>query len=436
MRMKKQLHIGMSLAPTWLSGDAWRRHDSNIEGIFGSDFAIDIARRAEAAHLDFVFRPDVSFLPMDVLASGPGFASLDPTVLLASIARETSHIGLVSTISTTFSPPYAIARQLQSLNWISQGRVGWNIVTALQGNENFGLPAMPSAGERYARAAEFVQVVRQLWSSFPYEALKMDRETGRFADTSMVRPIDHKGEYLQVQGPLNLPAAPYRIPFVQAGTSEAGRDFAATVADLVFAPTPDKEAALELRGDLSLRAEQHGRAPDSVRLLPGLSLYLSESRSQAQALFREANGNISKERKLASVKKMIGLDLSHWPTNRAVTCADLPPPLQNPSSQTHMNLLRRLIERESLSVEELLMRPEVISAAHWQIVGTVEDACEQIIDWAASGAMDGFIATPGGSVQSVHLFFEQLIPRLVKAGLFRSGYSGNTFAEHLEQQAP
>ncbi|MBF2963761.1 LLM class flavin-dependent oxidoreductase, partial [Pseudomonas aeruginosa] len=247
MSTPKRLHIGMSLAPTWLSGDAWRRPDSNIEGIFGSDFAVDIARRSEAAHLDFVFRPDVSSLPLDVLETGSGFASLDPTVLLAAVARETSRIGLVSTVSTTFYPPYVVARQLQSLHWISNGRAGWNIVTALQGHENFGLDAMPDAEQRYARAAEFTRLVHDLWDSFPREALLVDRESGRYADVSRVHPVDHDGEFLKVKGPLNLPAfGEARIPLVQAGASESGRDFAASVADLVFAPTPDKEAALEL----------------------------------------------------------------------------------------------------------------------------------------------------------------------------------------------
>lgn len=251
MSTPKRLHIGMSLAPTWLSGDAWRRPDSNIEGIFGSDFAVDIARRSEAAHLDFVFRPDVSSLPLDVLETGSGFASLDPTVLLAAVARETSRIGLVSTVSTTFYPPYVVARQLQSLHWISNGRAGWNIVTALQGHENFGLDAMPDAEQRYARAAEFTRLVHDLWDSFPREALLVDRESGRYADVSRVHPVDHDGEFLKVKGPLNLPAfGEARIPLVQAGASESGRDFAASVADLVFAPTPDKEAALELRRDL------------------------------------------------------------------------------------------------------------------------------------------------------------------------------------------
>ncbi|HHA3854665.1 TPA: NtaA/DmoA family FMN-dependent monooxygenase, partial [Pseudomonas aeruginosa] len=365
MSTPKRLHIGMSLAPTWLSGDAWRRPDSNIEGIFGSDFAVDIARRSEAAHLDFVFRPDVSSLPLDVLETGSGFASLDPTVLLAAVARETSRIGLVSTVSTTFYPPYVVARQLQSLHWISNGRAGWNIVTALQGHENFGLDAMPDAEQRYARAAEFTRLVHDLWDSFPREALLVDRESGRYADVSRVHPVDHDGEFLKVKGPLNLPAfGEARIPLVQAGASESGRDFAASVADLVFAPTPDKEAALELRRDLSRRAERHGRSPRDVRLLPGFSLYLAESREEAREIFMQTHARLDRARKFATIRQMLGLDLSDWPLDQPISAADLPPPVANPGSRTHTDLLRRLIERETLRLDQLLLRPEVVSAAH------------------------------------------------------------------------
>ncbi|MFJ3115155.1 NtaA/DmoA family FMN-dependent monooxygenase [Pseudomonas protegens] len=435
MSNRKRLHIGMSLAPTWLSGDAWRQPDSNIEGIYSADFAVDIAKRSEAAHLDFVFRPDVSCLNMDGLESGSGFASLDPTVLLACIARETSRIGLVSTVSTTFFPPYVVARQLQSLHWVSNGRAGWNIVTALQGHENFGLEAMPGADERYARAAEFTRLVHDLWASYPNQALLLDRENGRYADRSQVHPVDHAGEHFRVRGPLNLPAfGKARIPLVQAGASDTGRDFAASVADLVFAPTPDKDAALELRRDLSQRARRHGRRPEDIRLLPGLSLYLAPTREQARELFMQTHGRPDNARKFASIQQMIGLDLSDWPLDRSVSAADLPAPVHNPGSRTHTNLLRRLIERETLRLDELLLRPEVISAAHWQVIGTAEDAFAQIVEWAEAGAMDGFIAAPGGSIRSMHIFLEQVIPMLVEAGLFRERYSGTTFIEHLQEQ--
>ncbi|WP_437884385.1 NtaA/DmoA family FMN-dependent monooxygenase [Pseudomonas sp. LRF_L74] len=434
MPQRKRLHIGLSLAPTWLSGDAWRRANSNIEGIFTADFAVDLARRAEAAHLDFVFRPDVSYLAAEMLETGSGFASLDPNILLAAVARETSHIGLVSTISTTFYPPYVVARQLQSLNWISNGRIGWNIVTALQGHENFGHERMPSAEERYARAAEFTHLVHELWASFPHEALKIDRAKGRYADTRLIKPVDHVGDYLKVKGPLSVPAYPgTRIPLIQAGASESGRDFAASVADLVFAPAPDIEAALELRRDLHARAQRHGRKPEDIRLLPGFSLFLADTREQAREMFMDTHVRLDRPRKFASIKEMIGLDLSEWPQDRPITQADLPPPPELPhtGSRTHTNMLRRLLERESLTVGQLLLRPEVVSAAHWQVIGTVEDAVQQIAHWADAGAIDGFIAAPGGAVESIDLFLEGVVLRLVEEGLLRAEYSGTTFAHHL-----
>lgn len=432
MGTRRTLHIGMSLAPTWLNGDGWRRPDSDVEGTYGSDFHIAIAKAAEAAKLDFVFRPDTLFLDTAALPSGPGFGSLDPTVLLASIARETSRIGLLSTVSTTFFPPYVVARQIQSLNWISQGRAGWNIVTALEGHENFGLPAMPSAEERYARAAEFTDVVRRLWGSYPRTALRMDRTSGVYADPSQVHPIDHEGPFLSVKGPLNLPAwSDSPIPLVQAGSSPAGRTFAASVADAVFASAPDKDAAIEIRRDLRRRAEGHGRSPDAIRVLPGLSLFLAPTRAEANDLFTATYAGMDAARRIASARRLLGIDLSQWPGDRPLTLADIPEPEGPVRSRTHFTLLRRLIEREQPTVAELLTRPEVIGSAHWRIIGTVDDAVAEITEWAEAGAIDGFIAVPGGSVDCLRLVFEALVPRLAEAGLFRTDYAGATFADHL-----
>lgn len=432
MENRGKLHIGMSLAPTWLSGDAWRREDSNVEQLLTADYYIDIARRAEDAHLDFVFCPDALFLNVDAIAQGSGFTSLDPTLLLASIAKATSYIGLLTTISTTFMPPYVVARQLQSLNWLSQGRAGWNIVTALAGHENFGLSMMPDAEERYERAAEFVNIVSRLWASYPSEALKRNRISGQFADASLVKPIDHTGQHLSVKGPLNVPAyGTARIPLIQAGASETGRNFAASVADAVFASTPEMSVAFDLRQDLIKRAVAHGRSPDAIKLLPGLSLYLGETRSEAMDLFKQTHARSNEAQRFSTIQQMIGLDLTDWPMNRRVTSADLPVLTAAPKSRTHTELLYQLIERQSPTVEELLWRPEVIGSAHWQIIGTAEDALIAIRHWKEANAIDGFIAVPGGSLSSMNLFFAQLVPMLVEAHLLRDVYHGSTFADHF-----
>ncbi|RNF35303.1 NtaA/DmoA family FMN-dependent monooxygenase [Paracoccus methylarcula] len=432
--MGRKLKIGISLAPTWHSGEGWRRPDSGIENIYSADFFADIARRGEAAHLDFAFLPDVQMLNRPALESGGGFASLDPTMLLASIAGRTSAIGLLTTASTTFRTPYTVARQLQSLHWLSRGRAGWNIVTALDGNGNFGLSEMPPAAERYERAAEFTQVVRELWDSFPAEALLRDREKGRFADPALTRPIDHRGRYFSVDGPLNLPrfdGPP--IPLFQAGASPEGRQFAASVAQGIFASTPDMEVAAELRRDLRHRAEGVGREPNDIRLMPGFSLWLAPTRAEAQELFAFTHSRTDPARKIATILEATGLDLTGWPEDRRIRAADLPEPPASPRSRTHAGLLRRAILRDEPTRAQLLARPEVVGSAHWRVIGTIGDAVDEIRNWVDAGAIDGFIATPGGSPACLDMVLEELAPALADLGLFRKKYSGDSFWHHLHE---
>lgn len=432
MSQRPPLCIGLSLAITWLTGNGWRRPDSCVEAIHASSFYTAIARRAEAACLDFLFRPDTLYLDTRVLARSPGFSSLDPTVLLSAIATATTRIGLVTTAATTFNPPYVVARQLQSLDWISQGRAGWNVVTALDGNGNFGDAPMPPSKARYDKALEFTDVVQRLWRSYPRDALVVDRATGRYADTARVRPIDHRGPYFSVQGPLNLPAhGAGRIPLFQAGASAWGRDFAARVADAVFAAAPDLDACAELRQDLRSRAAAHGRRPDAIRVLPGLSLYLGRTASEARDLYEATHADADQACRLDYLARMLGIDVRQFAPDQPLTRAMLGEPVTTLRSQTHADLLRRLVEREQPTVQELLRRPETGGSAHWRVVGTADDALREILAWADAGAADGFIALPGGSAGSLDLFLDELMPRLVARGRFRREYAGATLAAHL-----
>ncbi|WP_312417906.1 NtaA/DmoA family FMN-dependent monooxygenase [Comamonas sp.] len=432
-RAPKKLCIGLSLATTWLGGNSWRRDDSRIEQIHDPAFYLSLAQRAEEARLDFVFRPDALFINPETLVDGPGFSSLDPTVLLSALALQTSRIGLVSTASTTFMPPYVIARQLQSLHHVSNGRAGWNIVTSLDGHLNFGAGAMPPADERYAMAAESAAVVRALWDSHPHEALRIERIAGRYADSSQVRTIDHVGQHFQVRGPLNLPSHPAgRPPLFQAGASASGRQFAASVADAVFAATPDISAGVELRQDLRARAARCGRSEDSVRVLPGLSLYLGHTRAEAQELYAATHAGLSMERRYQAIEHMLGLDLRAWPADHPLGVEMLPAQLPKPRSQTHADLLLRLVQHERPTVETLLSRPEVVGAAHWNVIGTVDDAVASIIERVEAGAADGLILLPGGALSSLELALKELVPRLAECGLFHREYSGATLREHLQ----
>lgn len=386
-------------------------------------FHLDLAQAAERAKLDFVFKPDTLVMQPGMTGGSPYAIGLDPTLMLAAIARETGKIGLVTTVSTSFNPPYVAARQLQSLHWISRGRAGLNIVTSIEGAENFGEAPMPPPEIRYRKAAEFTEVLQRLWRSYPPDAL---------AGTAASTAIDHRGEFFSVRGPLNVPGhAAGSPPLFQAGASDVGRDFAASVADATFAAAPDMAAGIELRADLRRRAEGHGRGPGSVRVLPGLYLFLASTREEAWALHARAHAHLTPERRRQSVKSILGLDLGDLPATARVTVDRLPPPEGPVRSRTHADLLRRFIESSQPTVEELLARPEVVGSAHWVSVGTVEDVLADIVDWFEAGAMDGFIALPGGSRQSLHLFLKELVPALAARGLFRKDYEGATLREHL-----
>ncbi|WP_460013642.1 NtaA/DmoA family FMN-dependent monooxygenase [Lysinibacillus sp. CTST325] len=431
MTVNRQLCIGLVLS-AWLKGGDWRRPDSGVEKMDSIDPYIDLAKMAERSKLDFLFRADYLFVSPQMLGDSANFGSPDPTMIFAAIARETERIGLVTTISTTFNPPYVVARQLQSLHWLSNGRAGWNIVTSIEGAENFGESPMPSSQERYAKAIEFTEVVRKLWGSFPNEAIVIDRESGMFSDLDKISPINHSGEFFSVKGPLTLPAHKSGpIPLFQAGASDTGRNFASSIADAIFAAMPDLESGVELRNDLRRRAIEHGRDPDAIKVLPGLYFFLAETREEAHELHKTAHAHLTIERRHASLKSVLGLDLSSFALDHHVTSDMLPDPNQPVRSRTHAELLRRYITNHQPTVAEVLARPEVVGSAHWVSVGTVEDVLNDIIERFEAGAIDGFIAIPGGSEKSLKIFFEKLMPQLVERGLFRSEYTGVTLREHL-----
>ncbi|WP_440959965.1 NtaA/DmoA family FMN-dependent monooxygenase [Paenibacillus nitricinens] len=432
MTRNKQLCIGLSLNATWMKGDGWRHPDSRVEKMGSIEYYIDLAKMAENSKLDFLFRADYLYVSPQMLGDSSNFGSPDPALFFAAIARETKRIGLVTTISTTFNPPYVVARQLQSLHWLSNGRAGWNIVTSIEGADNFSDSPMPSPEERYAKAKEFTDVVCKLWESFPDEAIVIDRQSGMFSDKDKVTAINHSGEFFSVKGPLTLPAHRSGTPpLFQAGASDIGRNFASSVADAIFAAMPDIESGVELRNDLRRRAAEQGRDPDAIRVLPGLYFFLADTREEALELHKAAHANLHLERRHASLKSVLGLDLSGYPLGVQVTADMLPDSNQAVRSRTHAELLRRYIIKNQPTVKEILDRPEVVGSAHWVSVGTVEDVLNDIIERFDAGAMDGFIALPGGSEQSMELFFAKLVPKLVERGLFRSEYTGCTFREHL-----
>lgn len=418
--MKRHLIIGMHLAVYGNHGKQGALIDEHIA----------FAQRAEVAKLDFVFKADYLIAHPELMAKMKGTVGLDPSFLMAMVARETKQIGLVTTISSSFTPPYLIARQLQSLNWISEGRVGWNIVTSIDGAYNFSNEPMPSSEERYAKAAECTEVVKQLWHSHPYEILEMDGNLEKIKE--LVKPIEHEGEFFHIRGPLNLPMHPAgEIPLFQAGASDVGRQFAATVSNAIFAATPAMEVGIEMRNDLRQQAIEVGRSADDIRLLPGLYFFIGDTYEEALEMHRQAHAHLTLERRYRALESLIDMDVRHLALEDQVTVDMLPSKDQQVRSKTHADLVRRYIINNEPTVAVLLARPEVIGSAHLVAIGTPQDIVDQIVTFYEEGALDGFIAIPGGPAKSLDLFFSNVIPMLVERGLFRAEYEGSTLRSHL-----
>lgn len=434
MQFNHPIDIGLALAASWVSKNGWRREDSRVEELYSPEIYIELAQKAEQQNIDFLFRPDVMFLHQHSVSAEPGFSSLEPISLLSTIATHTQKIGLVATISTSFFPPYIAARQLQSLQWLSKGRAGWNIVTALEGGNNFGQKSLPPSELRYQIAQEFVDVVQKLWASYPYKAIEANREQGIYADTQQIQPIEHCGEHFSVEGPLNLPSYPnQRVAFFQAGSSDSGRDFAVRNADAIFAAIPDYEAAFELKSDFVNRAELLGRSGSSTKVYPGVSLFLGQTKQQAEELFKQTHSQINLDKVLMHLSKTLSIDLQNWPLNKVVELSDIPDDLSQSRSITHANLIRRRLQKQPLTLHELLITPEVMGSAHWLVVGTADDAVASIIEHVEKGSIDGLIAIPGGSLASVEIFFEQVMPKLRQIGLAKTEYAQGGLVDYIRQ---
>ncbi|GAA1828726.1 LLM class flavin-dependent oxidoreductase [Pseudonocardia ailaonensis] len=415
---------------------AWLAEGTDPAGMHGLAHFAGLARIAEAAAFDAVFLADQLSL-RDIVEFNP-HEKLDPLVVLGALAASTERIGLVGTASTTFAEPYAVARQFASLDHVSGGRAGWNIVTTAEAeaSENFGgpdgvTPRRPHE-ERYARAAEFVEVTRGLWDGWADDALVRDRGTGRYADPARITESRHRGAHFSVRGPLNVPRPPQGHPvLVQAGASEPGLEFAARVAELVFTAQYDHDESLAFTRDLQARAARHGRRPDEVLVLPGLIPVLGateeEARHRESALHALGGG----EHSLGLLSWLLGgVDLRKLPLDAPVPDAILPAEDEVGGQRARFALLVRLARRERLTLRQLLHQ---IAGGHGHrvIVGTPEQVAADIERWFRSGAADGFNVMPPVLPAGLEEFTEQVVPLLRRAGIFREGYAGTTLREHL-----
>ncbi|MGO1770085.1 MAG: NtaA/DmoA family FMN-dependent monooxygenase [Microbacterium sp.] len=408
---------------------AWREPGSAVERLGDVRYWELLARTAERGCLDAVFLADGQSIGAGQARRRPSWF-LEPITLLSALARATQRIGLVTTVSSTFGDPYHAARQLASLDHLSGGRVGVNVVTSMTDAEarNHGMAGLPDHDDRYARAGEFIDVMRALWASWPADSIVADRR-GAYADPARIAPIDHRGARFEVAGPLNVPSSPQGAPVVfQAGASEQGRDLAGRCAEAVYSVAWDLPSARAHRRAVRRRAREHGRDPDRIAVMPGLVTFVASSEAEALACQAELDALLPEEDALAQLAFFVGVDTSRWRMDGPV-----PPlrPLDEFSGpKGRYRTVLRIIERERPTVRELLGHLGA-GGGHATFVGTPERIADRIEHWVDAGGADGFNLMPPTLPGGIELFVDQVIPVLQRRGRFRRRYRGRTLRSHL-----
>jgi FMN-dependent oxidoreductase (nitrilotriacetate monooxygenase family) len=414
---------------------AWRLPESDPHADLDVDHWVRLARIAERGALDSLF-----------LADSPSFwhgaefrpvGQLDPLVLLSVLAAATTHIGLIATASTTYNAPYELARRFASLDHVSGGRAGWNIVTTSDRGaaQNFGLADRPDHADRYTRATEFLDVTLKLWDSWDDDAVLADKASGRFAAPGRIHAVDHEGEYYRVRGPLNVPRSPQGRPLlVQAGSSEDGKDFAARYAEAVFTAQPTIEDAQAFYTDLKRRAEQLGRDPDSVKILPGIVPVLGGTVAEAEGRAQELEELIVPAYGLQQLADTLEVPIEILELDK-----QLPDEIAGTEAvegaKSRAALIVALARRDRLTVRQLLGRLGG-GRGHWTFVGTPEQVADALETWFREGAADGFNVMGPVLPSSLADFVENVVPILQRRGLFRSDYEGTTLRDHYSLARP
>ncbi|AWB21348.1 FMN-dependent monooxygenase [Methylobacterium currus] len=414
----------------------WRHPSSEADGGLVLDRYVGWAKRAEAAKFDLIFLEDGTGIRDADLRSSERTARsahFEPVTLLSALAAVTSRIGLVATTSTSFNEPYNVARRFASLDHLSGGRAGWNLVTSATDLEaaNFGNDTIARHADRYERAEEFVDVVLGLWNTWDDDAVVIDKASGQFSKPDGFRTLDHKGKHFEVRGPLNIARTPQGQPvLVQAGSSGPGRDLAARTAEIVFTANQTLDEAVDFYRDLKERMARFGRAPDDLKIMPGLFPVVGRTEAEAREKFEELQALIDPVVGLALLSRMVGHDLSAHDPDGPVP--ELP---ETEGGKSRQQLMLDLARREGLSLRQLYLR---IAGArgHSQIVGTPAQIVDEMEARFRAGGADGFNIMPPTLPGGLDDFIELVLPELRRRGLFRTEYEGRTLRSHLGSRPP
>jgi alkanesulfonate monooxygenase len=436
MPQLRQLHLGAFMRPVSIHTGAWRYPGAFPDANFNIAHLKRFIQTLERGKFDFFFMADhlaVLNMPVEALKRSHTVTSFEPFTLLSALSMVTERIGLVATGSTTFDAPYHVARRFASLDHLSAGRAGWNIVTTANPDAalNFGLDEHMEHDERYRRAREFFDVVTGLWDSFSDDAFVRDVERGIYFDPARMHALNHKGRYLSVRGPLNIARPVQGWPvIVQAGASDVGRQLAAEVAEAIFAGVNNMEDSRRLYADIKSRAEKAGRAREHVKIMPGCFVMVGDTRGEAQEKKALLDSRVHPDSGIGTLSAQLGHDVSGF---------DLDEPLpQIPETNASKSGRQKLIEmaaREKLTVRQLAQRVGG-SFGSLEMIGTAEMIADEMETWLKSEAADGFNILfpylPGG----LDDFVTRVIPELQRRGIFRRDYAGTTLRDHLGLPRP
>jgi alkanesulfonate monooxygenase len=412
---------------------AWRSHHDPNNVQLDFSYYKRLAQTAERGKFHAFFLTDGLSVREDRIGlegmKGHGIvANLEVLTLLSALAVVTERIGLVATVSTTYNEPYHLARKFATIDHISQGRAGWNIITSSQDAEafNFGLEAQWSNEVRYERAQELLQVALDLWDSWEEDAIQPDRTTHTFFDPKKVHYLNHQGKYFKVRGPLNVARSPQGHPVLcQAGASEAGWEFAARTADLMFGKAITLGEAQKFYAGVKSRLAKYGRPAESLKILPGLIPVVGRTEKEAREKFRAVQDGLTHEEGMHLLTHIIpGIDFSDFPLDETI-------PRREEIDQAAVRF-RIFLERDGrrLTVRELL---DDVSAGigHLNLIGTPGQIADTLTEWFIQNGADGFALKPHGLTQTLEDFVDLVIPELQSRGVFRKDFEGVTFRENL-----
>ncbi len=433
--MKKQLHLGAIMRPVAIHTAWWRYPGAYPDANFNLKHLVRFIQTLEQARFDAFFMADhlaVLNMPVQALRRSATVTSFEPLTLLSALAMVTERIGLVATASTTFDEPYHVARRFASLDHISNGRAGWNVVTTANPDAalNFGLSDHVGHDERYRRAREFHTVVTGLWDSWADDAWRHDQTSGIFFDSAKMHVLDHKGEHLTVRGPLNIARPIQGWPvIVQAGASDAGRQFAAETAEVVFGSSRTIEDARDFYKDVKARAIAAGRFADHVRILPGALVTVGRTNQEAREKKALLDGLVHPESGLPNLSIRLGIDASTFDLDAPLP--EIPPSNQ---SQSQRDTLVALARRENLTVRQLAQLMGGFGGL--EIVGTATEIADTMQSWLETDAADGFNIMFPTVPAGLDDFVDLVIPELRRRGIFREEYAGTTLRDHFGLPRP